>query len=82
MPPATTASLRARLANYLDRPRRLGSICTGAFILAELGILDGLEATTHWIVCNRLKQENPDLHGRQWRPLFTLRHSTVLQNSD
>jgi transcriptional regulator GlxA family with amidase domain len=59
MPPATTASLRARLANYLDRPRRLGSICTGAFILAELGILDGLEATTHWTVCNQLKQEHP-----------------------
>ncbi|WP_040580084.1 GlxA family transcriptional regulator [Methyloferula stellata] len=59
MPPVTTASLRARLANYLDRPRRLGSICTGAFILAELGVLDGLEATTHWIVCNRLKQEHP-----------------------
>ncbi len=28
MPPVTTASLRARLANYLDWPRRLGSICT------------------------------------------------------
>jgi transcriptional regulator GlxA family with amidase domain len=58
-PPADMASLRARLADYLDRPRRLGSICTGAFILAELGVLDGLEATTHWCVCNRLKLEYP-----------------------
>jgi transcriptional regulator GlxA family with amidase domain len=61
MPPVTTASLRARLANYLDRPRRLGSICTAAFILAELGVLDGLEATTHWIVCDRLRQEHPSI---------------------
>jgi transcriptional regulator GlxA family with amidase domain len=61
MPPVTTASLRARLASYLDRPRRLGSICTAAFILAELGVLDGLEATTHWTVCSRLKQEHPSI---------------------
>jgi transcriptional regulator GlxA family with amidase domain len=59
MPPVSTASLQARLANYLDRPRRLGSICTAAFILAELGVLDGLEATTHWTVCDRLRQEHP-----------------------
>jgi len=59
IPPATTASLRARLANYLDRPRRLGSICTGALILAKLGVLDGLEATTHWAVCNQLQTEHP-----------------------
>lgn len=64
IPPASTASLRARLANYLDRPRRLGSICTGAFILAELGVLDGLEATTHWIVCDKLRQEYPKIKVR------------------
>jgi transcriptional regulator GlxA family with amidase domain len=58
-PPISTTSLRARLAEYLDRPRRLGSICTGAFILADLGVLDGLEATTHWTVCSRLEQEHP-----------------------
>ena len=31
-----TESLQAKLAKYLDRPRRLGSICTGAFVLAAL----------------------------------------------
>jgi transcriptional regulator GlxA family with amidase domain len=57
--PATTASLRARLVDHLGQPRRLGSICTGAFILAELGVLNGLEATTHWSVCEQLVREHP-----------------------
>lgn len=59
--PATSAPLRARLVNYLDEPRRLGSICTGAFILAELGVLNGLEATTHWSVCDLLAREHPSI---------------------
>ena len=54
-----TASLRACLARFLDRPRRLGSICTGAFILAKLGVLNGREATTHWAFCSRLEHEYP-----------------------
>jgi transcriptional regulator GlxA family with amidase domain len=46
--PTETASLRQCLGRYLHQPRRLGSVCVGAFILAELGVLNGLEATTHW----------------------------------
>jgi transcriptional regulator GlxA family with amidase domain len=61
MPPASTASLRARLIDHLDRPRRLGSICTGAFILAQLGVLDRREATTHWAACDRLGREHPTI---------------------
>jgi transcriptional regulator GlxA family with amidase domain len=57
--PSATASLQSRLANYVDRPRRLGSICTGALILAELGVLNGREATTHWSACSRLQREYP-----------------------
>jgi transcriptional regulator GlxA family with amidase domain len=61
-PSVATVSLQAKLAKYLDRPRRLGSICTGAFVLAELGVLDRREATTHWAFCSRLEREFPTIH--------------------
>jgi transcriptional regulator GlxA family with amidase domain len=41
--------------------RRLGSICTGAFVLAEAGLLDGQRVTTHWYFCERLAREYPAL---------------------
>jgi transcriptional regulator GlxA family with amidase domain len=39
--------------------RRVGSICAGAFILAEAGILNGRRATTHWSVCDKLARHYP-----------------------
>jgi transcriptional regulator GlxA family with amidase domain len=61
IPPVATAALGARVAQFIDRPRRLGSICTGAFILAKLGVLDGHEVTTHWAFCSRFKREYPNV---------------------
>ncbi|MBV8625480.1 MAG: DJ-1/PfpI family protein [Herbaspirillum sp.] len=57
--PAETASLRSCLQHYVERPRRVGSICVAAFILAELGVLDGQQAATHWGVCDKLQREYP-----------------------
>lgn len=42
-----------------DRSRRVVSICTGAMILAELGLLDGKRASTHWWWCPILEQRYP-----------------------
>jgi transcriptional regulator GlxA family with amidase domain len=41
------------------RVRRLGSVCSGSFLLAEAGLLDGRRATTHWMWCDSLAQRYP-----------------------
>src|SRR5580698_8012301 len=38
---------------------RFGSVCTGAFVLAHAGLLDGKEVTTHWADAGRLADECP-----------------------
>jgi transcriptional regulator GlxA family with amidase domain len=45
--------------NAARRSRRFGSICTGAFVLAAAGLLDGQRVTTHWFFCERLAREYP-----------------------
>ncbi len=37
----------------------MASVCTGAFLLAEAGLLDGKKATTHWMDLDRLEKEYP-----------------------
>jgi transcriptional regulator GlxA family with amidase domain len=39
--------------------RRLGSVCTGALVLADADLLNGRPATTHWNWCNELVQKHP-----------------------
>ena len=41
------------------RFRRLGSVCTGAYVLAATGLLDGRRATTHWRYCRQLAERHP-----------------------
>lgn len=43
------------------RSRRVASVCTGAFLLAQAGLLDGRRATTHWSACRRLAEDYPSV---------------------
>jgi transcriptional regulator GlxA family with amidase domain len=52
----------ATAAMALIRPgTRLVSICTGAFVLAAAGLLDGRPATTHWKFADALRRLHPDV---------------------
>src|SRR5262249_46372487 len=54
-----------RMKSYVQRARqscrRVGSMCTGAFILAEAGVLDGRRATTHWFAAEDLRTRHPEV---------------------
>jgi transcriptional regulator GlxA family with amidase domain len=52
------------------RTRRVASVCTGAFLLAEAGLLDGRVATTHWSACELLAQRYPSVSVDP-DPIFT-----------
>jgi transcriptional regulator GlxA family with amidase domain len=53
--PALTDWLRA----HGPRTPRLVSVCTGAILLAEAGLLDGRRVTTHWAYCDKLARDHP-----------------------
>lgn len=56
---AQSPALVAFLTTHSRRARRIASVCTGAFILAACGLLDGKRATTHWYHAARLQQSYP-----------------------
>ncbi len=44
-----------------SRGARIVSLCTGAFVLAEAGLLEGRRVTTHWAECDELAARHPSL---------------------
>jgi transcriptional regulator GlxA family with amidase domain len=53
--------LVAWLSVHGPRARRLVSVCTGAFLLAETGLLDRRRVTTHWAYCATLAARFPEI---------------------
>ncbi|HLJ48916.1 MAG TPA: DJ-1/PfpI family protein [Bryobacteraceae bacterium] len=54
------AEFLAWLHKMSTQVRRIGSVCTGAFLLGAAGILKNRHAATHWRYCDRLERGNPD----------------------
>jgi transcriptional regulator GlxA family with amidase domain len=49
------------LQKMAGRVRRVASVCVGAFVLAEAGLLRNKRATTHWAFANDLQKKYPDV---------------------
>ena len=72
-PGARDAELHQRsrhsLLKLIETCDRICSVCTGAFILADLGVLKGHEVATHWRYCQDLAENYPDIRV-DGEPLF------------
>src|SRR5437868_4416565 len=55
VPAAVVRAVRAAAA----KGARVASICSGAFVLAATGLLDGRRATTHWLAAAELARRHP-----------------------
>lgn len=62
---ASSSPLAANLDCWLKSKeggvRRMASVCTGAFVLAKAGLLDGRKAATHWAYSDRLRSAHPQI---------------------
>ncbi|AUT62797.1 transcriptional regulator FtrA [Paraburkholderia terrae] len=54
--------LLKKIRAAVERGARVCSICSGVFVLAAAGVLDGKTVTTHWRYAEKLQQRYPQLH--------------------
>ncbi len=59
--PDVVAAALQLVSELAPRARRVASVCTGAFVLAALGLLNGRRATTHWAHCQELAKAYPEI---------------------
>ncbi|UQA63943.1 GlxA family transcriptional regulator [Polyangium aurulentum] len=55
------ADLVGWLSEMSRRARRMASVCSGTFMLAQAGLLEGKRAATHWAMCDLLKKRHPSI---------------------
>jgi transcriptional regulator GlxA family with amidase domain len=65
----TRPALIEWVRNRASRVRRKASVCSGAFLLAEPGVLDGRRAVTHWHRCDEFAGRYPQV-GLERDPIF------------
>lgn len=58
-PTPSSPGLIRQLRRLASASRRTASVCTGAFILGEAGLLDGRRVTTHWLYARELQKRFP-----------------------
>ena len=58
------------LVKARDDGALITSVCSGALLLAEAGLLDGLDATSHWGYCDAIARRHPDVRMRRERILI------------
>lgn len=58
---ADASSLVKWLTRLSDKAQRTVSICSGAFLLAQTGLLDNKRAATHWAMCDMMREQHPSI---------------------
>lgn len=60
-PPRQDEATLESLRTMARESRRVAGLCTGAFLLGQMGLLDGRRATTHWSYARQMREDFPNV---------------------